>query len=255
MPRAAYVKRRKTVSRRKGRALAGTRSTGYTMGVRRPAAAAGASGGSIAWHGSPFPRSLRTQVTYADNYTQTITAGAPYNYLFSTGSLYDPNVTSTGNQPRFFDTLCGANGGSAPYTSYRVFGSTINIRVIATGSDSIACRGWVGIGLFDTSSTGPSTAAEMNARADFRTKYIGYWGSGHDMCEMTRSMRQKDLFDIKDIRDQQECGAVYNASPVLDGRWCVTIVPSDETASRTYQVFLKITYDCEFYKRNDVADS
>lgn len=225
------------------------------MGTRRGAGAAAGAAGTMAWHGSPFPRSMRTNVTYAENYIQTIVAGAPYNYLFSTGSLYDPNVTSTGGQPRFFDTLCGANGGSAPYTSYRVFGSTIKVRVIPTGSDSVSCRAWVGVGLFDITSTGPSTAAELAARSDFRVKYVGYWNSGHDICEITRDCVNKDLFDVKDIRDQQECGALYNASPVLDGRWCVTVVPTDETSSRTYQVLVKIVYDVEFYKRNDVADS
>ena len=106
------------------------------------------SGSSGAWYGSPFGRSLRTEMTFAENREIPVTAGVPYTYLYSINSLYDPNVTGTGNQPRFFDTICGANNTSAPYQQYRVYASKIEVTFIPTGADSVTMRGLVGIGLF-----------------------------------------------------------------------------------------------------------
>lgn len=67
---------------------------------------------SMAWHGSPFPRELVTQITYAENLQITSTIGAPSNYLFSSNSLYDPNVSGTGGgqslPPRIAHNSVGA---------------------------------------------------------------------------------------------------------------------------------------------------
>lgn len=233
--------------------LGGSASVARAMTLRRPNPQAG----TVAWSGSPFPRRLTTQITYAENIIFTTTAGVPYNYLFSTGSLYDPNVTSTGGQPRFMDTLCGANNTNAPYSAYRVFGSKITIEAVpgTAQGDVAAMRCFIGIGLFDTTATGPATLAELRARSDFRTKYMGRWDSGRDMCKLSRTMRQADLFDVSDVRDNQELAAAYNASPALDGRWCVTAVCTDSASTQQVQVLVKIVYDVEFFKRNDVPDS
>ena len=122
-----------TASRKKAWSTGGRRTLVRTW--RNP------SGSSGAWYGSPFGRSLRTEITFAENREIPVTAGVPYTYLYSINSLYDPNVTGTGNQPRFFDTLCGSNGGAAPYQQYRVYASKIEVTFIPTGSDSVTMRG------------------------------------------------------------------------------------------------------------------
>ena len=143
-----------TASRKKAWSTGGRRTLVRTW--RNP------SGSSGAWYGSPFGRSLRTEITFAENREIPVTAGVPYTYLYSINSLYDPNVTGTGNQPRFFDTLCGSNGGAAPYQQYRVYASKIEVTFIPTGSDSVTMRGLVGIGLFNTTATGPSSLSRCS---------------------------------------------------------------------------------------------
>ena len=61
-------------------------------------------------------------MVYSDQFQLTCTAGALQQYTFAMNGLYDPNLTGTGSQPRYFDTLCGANTTAAPYRAYVVKG-------------------------------------------------------------------------------------------------------------------------------------
>lgn len=64
-----------------------------------------------------FPDSMVTTLSYADQVSFTV--ASPYSsYVFRGNSLYDPDYTSTGHQPRYFDTLM------AVYTKYKVIGLT-----------------------------------------------------------------------------------------------------------------------------------
>lgn len=209
----------------------------------------------MSWRGNPFPRELYTEFTYSEDVTVSSTTGVPGTYLFSTNDLYDPNVTGTGHQPRYFDTLVGANGGSAPYKNFRVFGSRISIEAYPTGSDSTSMRGLVGIGAFNTTSTVPSTTAEMRERDDFKVKPIGYWSGGHDFVKMTRYVSNKILFGIKDIKDDDNIVGDNAAGPSKQARWCIAYSPMDDTTSRDLRVNVRITYYAMLFNLNDVADS
>lgn len=214
-----------------------------------------ASKGSLAWGGSPFPRELTTQLTYSENFTLSSTTGVPGTYLFSANGLYDPNISGTGTQPRFFDTLCGANNTTAPYNNYRVYASKITAEVIPNGSDSVGMRGFIGIGLYNTTATAPDTLAEMRMRVDYKTRFLGYWSGGHDVARLSRYAEFKQLFGIKDMKDDPNVVGDYTANPSKQARWAITYAPSDESSSRDVKVLVKIRYYVSFFDRNDVASS
>lgn len=209
---------------------------------------------SMAWHNSPFPLEMYTQFTYTDNISITSTIGAPYNYFFSTNSLFDPNVTGIGIQPRFYDTLVGANNTNAPYQYYRVLTSKITVEAIDL-SDTINARGYVGVGLFSGNQTGVATLAELRARSDYKMKYMGVYSGGKELCRISRKCKNKDLFGIKDMKDDEETASLYNTSPSKLGRWCISYVPFNETSTVAIHCLVKITYYTQLFSRNDVQDS
>lgn len=158
-------------------------------------------------------------------------------------------------QPRFFDTLCGPNNGTAPYYNFRVFAGKITVEVIPTGSDSTSMRGFIGIGLFNTTATAPSTLAEMRMRADYKTKFLGYWSGGHDVCKISRYADIATLFGVKDLKDDQDTKGDYTTGPAKSARWGITYCPSDESSTRDVKILMKIKYYVQFFDRNDVGDS
>lgn len=234
-----------------------TVASGMSRSSKRKSKKRGASGSQIQvmkWRGSPFPREFTTQLSYSDTVTVSASTGVPTTYLYSVNGLYDCNITGTGHQPRFFDTLCGSNAGSAPYYSYRVYGSKITLEIIPKGSDSMGMRAMAGLGLFNTTATGASTIGEMRERADYKTKYVGYWYTAKPVI-ISRYAKVNTLFAIKDVKDDDNLVGDFTANPAKQGRWGITIIPMDETSSRDYTVNVKITYYATFFNRNDVLDS
>jgi len=236
------VKKRTTKRRRSGAKKKGVRRQKRTRAIQ-----------SLSWKGTPFPEQLNTSFSYSSNFTLASLAGTPDTHLFSTNSLYDPDVTGTGIQPRYYDTLVGANNATQPYRSYRVYTSKITVEVINV-NDSIGDRGFIGIGCFPSSVTNPTTLAEMRERADYKTKYVGIY-TGRDMCKFSRSMSNKIIFGIKDMKDDEETAAIFSTSPVKEGRWAVTYFPADESSSGAVRILCKIVWRCQLFTRNDVANS
>lgn len=210
--------------------------------------------GAMAWNLSPFPREFKTQMSYSDTVTVSATTGVPTTYLYSVNGMYDPNITGTGSQPRFFDTLCGANTGNAPYYNYRVHASRITIEVFPKGSDSMGMRAFAGVGIFNTTATGASSLGEMRMRADYKTVPVGYWYADK-IPRISRYCKLNTLFDIKDVKDDDNLVGDFTTNPAKQGRYGITICPIDESSSRDYTVNVKITYFVTFFNRNDVIDS
>jgi len=207
------------------------------------------------WNGSPFGRSFRTQLTYGEIIDIYAGLGTMGIQVFSIGGVYDPNITSGGHQPRFYDTLCGASGGTAPYRSYRVLSSKITATFFPIGTDSVEMRGCVGLGAYESTSTAPTTLNELLERSDFVSKFLGYWAGGTDKTILSRSTDNKKFFDVADVKDADNLAGVYNANPSRDGNYALVYVPQDQTSDRHVKAFVKIVYTVEFFNRNDVADS
>jgi len=209
---------------------------------------------TMAWNGQPFPREMNTTFTYATSVVLNATAGAVASQLFSSNSLYDPDVTGGGAQPRFFDTLVGANATSAPYNNYRVYASKITVEAITT-TDSISARGFMGVGFFSSAGTPATTIQEMRERRDYKTRFMGIYTGGRELVRMTRKGANKYLWGIKDMKDDDETAAAYNANPVKAGRWAISYGTFDASSTAVIRLLVKITYYCTLQTMNDVTDS
>jgi len=208
----------------------------------------------MAWNGQPFPREMNTTFTYATSVVLVSTAGAVNSQLFSSNSLYDPDVTGAGSQPRFFDTLVGANATAAPYNNYRVHSSKITVEAMTT-TDSVGARGFMGLGFFSSAGTPASTIQEMRERRDYKTKFMGIYTGSRELVRMSSKKANKYLWGIKDMKDDDETAAAYNANPIKAGRWAISYGTFDVATTATIRLLVKITYYCTLQTMNDVTDS
>jgi len=79
----------------------------------------------------PFPAQLVTTLRYVD--TISITLGGSKNgwQLFSCNGMYDPDISSTGHQPMYFDQLMGI------YNHYTVLKSNISVTCLSVLTEPI----------------------------------------------------------------------------------------------------------------------
>lgn len=72
--------------------------------------------------GIGFPKKLKLRMTYGEAFTfGSISGSTPEYKVFRANSIYDPNFTDVGHQPRYFDQI------SALYKYYHVEASRISI--------------------------------------------------------------------------------------------------------------------------------
>lgn len=167
---------------------------------------------SLSYNGQPFPPKLRTQFTYNWEGTLTSTSGMPNLQTFNLNSLYDPDQTGTGAQPRWRDTLLGANAGSAPYGSYTVKACKMSVKFL-NGSTTM---GQVVIGCRAQAGSAPNSALAATENPWYRVTSI----SGNQASTAVRTMSiyvpMHKIFGTSKGQDQEPISALsagYGTNP------------------------------------------
>lgn len=78
-----------------------------------------------------FPNTIITKLRYCDTFRFTSTAGSTTGYVFAANGLYDPDLSSTGHQPMYFDQY------TAIYDQYVVIGAKIKVTGANDGSTAV----------------------------------------------------------------------------------------------------------------------
>lgn len=104
----------------------------------------------------PYPtyRHVTLKYSYYTNLAPA-TTNVGYNQ-FRANSVYDPDYTGTGNQPRYFDQLCG----QTLYRKYRVMTTGYKVRFVNKNASGAASDALVGVYASPT-NTLPTTNAEL----------------------------------------------------------------------------------------------
>ena len=213
------------------------------------------STGKLNWGKGPFPENLWTEVVYSDQFQLTCTAGALQQYTFAMNGLYDPNLTGTGSQPRYFDTLCGANTTAAPYRAYVVKAARMKVMAYAQGPDSAGIPSVVAISGIAGTSTGPSTVTEQMQRNDTNYGLLSYYAGGKPIATVYRTCEVAPTLGVKDIEDANGTNAAYSANPTNLAHFVVTVAPLNQSTAPVINLNVEIRYWVKFYSLNDVVDS
>lgn len=84
--------------------------------------------------GKGFPKTMTMTHKYHEQITVVGASGGLTYFTFSCNGMFDPNITTTGHQPMYFDQC------AAVYDHYTVIGSKIRIKVIPFNSVQPAFR-------------------------------------------------------------------------------------------------------------------
>lgn len=137
--------------------------------------------------GIGFSQKLQVKLKYGDSVNMgTIVSGGSYYHLFRTNSIFDPDFTGIGHQPRYHDQL------EALYAFYYV--TKTDIKVTFHGStDSFSNIAFVIPDASSASVAIPTSVADLIEFPGAKYKHMAAEAAGPNPVMITMSKRAKDL--------------------------------------------------------------
>jgi len=181
------------------------------------------------------PDTTFTVLRYAD--VLTFASSSPIQYTFRANSLFDPDVTSTGHQPLYFDQYI------ASYEKYRVFKTHIRVRV--TNNTQQFVNELVVI----PASQIPTLTSISMAREQARSVTTGplpAFQSVPKTIELSLSTKTVLGLQRSQIYDQ-DYGAIFSANPVE--LWYYSLYAWSSSTGIDLVVDVELIFECEFYDR------
>ena len=234
-----YLRRRRYRKRRR-----------YRRGVRKTRVLKSATS-------TPFPRTLSVPFKYG--FQGTINqATAPYTYRLN--SLHDFELAAGGGQPRYFDTLCGANNTCAPYFQYRVNAAKINIKFHAVNASQGSIRHndafYVVATVHLPITTLPSSLSEALERSDCKVISFNSFDSGSKSTHTySRFTRIAPWYGNSSTKQSRNFTAAHNANPAHELRLSIqTFTVTDNPQFEVEFAGVSTMYSTLFEK-SDTTDS
>jgi len=258
MPKPRYAPRARNAPRRK----TSRKSTGFRKKRFSKYRLAGNSGISRGPSSAGFPLRLFKTFTYSGEnikLQQSVTS-VPIAYLFRGNSMFDPDSTGIGLQPRWYDTYLGVNSGSCPYNMCTVLASKIIVNIwqdptLSGTSGSVA--GIVAITPYPGTSTAPNSLKEIQERASVRYKNVGNANS-HAPLTLKHYCKTKALYQGVNPLTNTDFQHAYNGNPSKVWYWnisAVNVIASAGVNLFSCFITVRIKYYCMLSALNDVADS
>lgn len=198
------------------------------------------------------PDSLRTKFTYVEQ-VLIQNASLPYNnYIFHGNSVYDPDSTGVGHQPRGFDEW------SNFYKKYRVYASSIEVDFF---QDQSAANGLVNTWILPTSEAPTSITYGIVSIGENPYSSTGtispYVGTG--TSKLKHYMTTAKMFGEKDINDNLYEGTMGNfgsgSNPPSLWYWVIGGETVDVTIPIKVRATVKVTYYVEMFDRVSLPGS
>lgn len=192
-----------------------------------------------------FPTNMTVELHYEDTFRLYTGTTAYATHVFRGNSLYDPDFTGSGHQPRYFDNY------SAIYGRYKVLASTMSAEVLNQSSTAGAV-----LSMIPLTESIPATSLE-------------------DMAELPNAKTTRPIPILSrishrlstSITTQKVCGlrpgqvndedwsAAYNANPTQIWYWTVGAFSMDKSTSVDCIVRVSVKYKAVFYDRKDTPIS
>lgn len=179
---------------------------------------------------------VRLKLKYNSYYTLSGGAGTPFLQVFQ-NSLFDPDLTGSGNQPMGFDQWKNF------YNRYRVNAISIKVQGANTNSTNPIL-----FSVFPSlTSTAPGSTSGVFSQPYARTISVPQ-SSGNSKIYISNYMTTKKMYGYTNIDQEEDFSSVVSASPA--NLWYFLVYGySGTTATPTFQGIIKVTYYCEMFER------
>ena len=199
--------------------------------------------------GTPFPTRCRAQLKYTSYVNLDPLTGTVAVQYVRCNSIYDPDATGVGGQPRGFDQY------ALLYDQYTVNSSKIKAwAVIPPGTGATAASQLFGISIVDATSTTP--AIDNCADRPFTNyKIVHAYGAMKDQA-VTSSWNRLKRFPKNDT--YESLSAQIAANPQEQEYFQIWAYPALAPLTTDFQSFTvqyEVLYDVEFYELKQIPAS
>lgn len=193
-------------------------------------------------HGIP----LKAMVThrYVENFTMTSTTGADALYRFRCNGMFDPNQTSTGHQPMYFDQL------AALYNHYIVIGSKIRYKIVQTTSSQVP--GVITTFLSDDTNN-TETSPFINAEYS-KAKTTILPPASRSVTYLTSKFSARKVFG-KGVMANNDLAALTAADPAEEQYFVLNYRSIDGTSTSSIYVEAVIDYIAIWFEQKQLGQS
>lgn len=191
---------------------------------------------------APLAQRLITKLKYSSYSTLASASGVVAGQVLRGNSLYDPDYTGAGGQPRGFDQIMPL------YDHYVVLSSKVMIQITNTGSQPITAV----LALRDN----PTVATTLRGYTEFSScqhRSVGHTGNNTITLTQKGSVR-KFLGRSNPLSDPELKGEI-NTNPIEEMYWHYGIAPTDGVSSVGATTYFLIEYIVAFIEPKNVGAS
>lgn len=192
---------------------------------------------------SGFPQKMVMKHKYFETFDMTNTAGAPAYYSFYLNNMYDPNYTSTGHQPMYYDQM------TALYDHYVVIGAKIKVTFQHAATTNTTQN--IAIYQNDDGTIGPSYASlHEQSKGKWTTLATGQTNPR----TLTMGWSAKKSFGGSILSNANLRGEV--GSGPSETQFCsIGIFPSNLSSTQTTNCQVEIEYIAVWFELKDISGS
>lgn len=217
-----------------------------------------------------FPQSMKTKLRYTERIEFNPTSTSVQQYRFMGNGCYDPNVTSTGHQPRGFDQFMDV------YQKFTVVGSQCTVQFMYEGYDGPSLKAAAGnltqnrsttdnvpaltpvaVGLHKGMEALASGTYSQQMEKD-RTQWGYITGSGGEICTLIGKGSTKEMFGKQYAVGAEGYTGTASADPTEAWFWeCWAGRVSDDYPQEEVKVVANVIlqYDVVFTEPKTLLES
>jgi len=191
-----------------------------------------------------FPPKMTYKLKYNEAIQLTPSTTALTNYQFRANSLYDPDYTSTGHQPLYFDQIINI------YDHYVVIGSKIKVTCNRNTSSANAAR--VCIYLNDDVSIGPSSLVTASEQSTGKVTSVGVVDTVP--LYLSLGFSSKKIFGPNPLANANLKGSA-TTNPSEEAIFTILCQSTAASGSAIVEMFVEIEYTAIFFELKDMNTS
>lgn len=196
--------------------------------------------------GQGFPKQMTMTHKYVDVIAVACASGVPQPYVFRCNGMFDPNVTSTGHQPMFFDQM------AALYDHYTVIGSKITVRFTPLTSGNQAVPSYAGIFINDDATVTSGTLTTLLENSLVKSKLMSYGSTKPTI--LTHKWGVKKYFPGSTMANSELRGTA-TSDPTEQSTYTIFLCSLDTTTSVTLYAEVEISYIAVWNELKEIAGS